>query len=67
MAWNRNGDTRTKYPQVWCKFKGRRPLSDGRTFNFKIQDVPQDMFPRIIQFMTDNFMRDEPCCKIMGK
>lgn len=47
-----------EFPQVWTRFE--KTLPDGSVKRFKIQDITEDMFEDVIEFMDENFLKDEP-------
>lgn len=47
-----------EFPQVWTRFE--KTLADGSVKKFKIQDITEDMFDDVIEFMDENFLKDEP-------
>lgn len=54
------------FPSVWCRFNGRKEIN-GVIPKFWIQDIPEDQFEEVVNFMVEGFVNDEPLCKYAGK
>lgn len=51
------------FPQVWAKCEGKKPLPDGSTLRYRIQDIPPEMHQTIVDFMAKYFLYDEAANK----
>ncbi|GLH15735.1 Putative acetyltransferase, partial [Gryllus bimaculatus] len=63
-AWPRPSSA--PLPMVYRRFKGPRPMPDGRTPNFWIQDITPDQDEQIVDFMSDGFLKEEFMCSRSG-
>ncbi|XP_063243793.1 uncharacterized protein LOC134543028 isoform X2 [Bacillus rossius redtenbacheri] len=53
------------HPKVWRRAVGRKPV-DGKVPSFVIQDVPEDREEELVQFMVENFVRNEPLSRCLN-
>lgn len=54
------------FPNVWMRFEGKKEIN-GKIPKFWIQDIPEDMFEEVADFMCKNFIYEEPLCKYLSK
>lgn len=45
-------------PRVWLSFE--RTISDGTVKKFKVQEVSPSFYEKVIEFMSINFLPEEP-------
>ncbi|KAJ9593491.1 hypothetical protein L9F63_014976 [Diploptera punctata] len=53
-------------PTVWRKCSGTKKMEDGTFSKFVIQDITEDTYEEIIEFMVENFCRDETICQSLN-
>lgn len=46
------------FPQVWRTFEARDADSD-KIIKYRIEDVPEDRFSDVVEFMMNHFAREE--------
>ncbi|GLG98280.1 Putative acetyltransferase [Gryllus bimaculatus] len=63
-AWQRPASA--PLPTVYRRCTGTRPMPDGRTPNFWIQDITPDQDEDIVDFMSHNFLEEENMCNLSG-
>ncbi|KAK7868830.1 hypothetical protein R5R35_003665 [Gryllus longicercus] len=54
------------YPRVYRRFKGKKPMPDGRVADFWVQDATVDMDEEIADHMMTYFSRDEPMSRSLN-
>lgn len=63
--WHR--DPKMLYPTVWREFERQSKINKDVIHKFQIRDATTDDIPQILQHMRENFLVDEPLCKILSK
>lgn len=53
------------FPKVWSAFE--RILQDGRTVHFQIEDVVEEMWSTVVEFMLGNYIREDVWWVTAGK
>ena len=53
------------FPSFWHRFQARDSVTDNLV-EYRVQDLPEDRYEEAIQFMTENYMPNEPLCKSRG-
>lgn len=54
------------YPSIWSRFNGSKEIN-GIIPKFFIQDITEDQYSVVINFMEKGFLRDETLCKFSGE
>lgn len=54
------------YFSVWSRFNGLREIN-GAIPKFWIQDIPENQFEVILDYMVKGFLHDEPLCRYSSK
>ncbi|XP_044733730.1 uncharacterized protein LOC123296334 [Chrysoperla carnea] len=62
--WHR--DPKILYPTVWREFERQSKINKDVIHKFQIRDATTDDIPQILQHMRENFLVDEPLCKILN-
>ncbi|XP_068630776.1 uncharacterized protein [Battus philenor] len=52
------------YPKVWSEFE--RQAEDGRTLNFVIKDISEDMWKTAVEFMLGSYIQEDVWWKTAG-
>lgn len=53
-----------QYPLVWSEFN--KTDKNGVILEFQIQDLPEHLFPKCVEFMVKHFIPDEPLFTCLG-
>jgi hypothetical protein len=51
-----------KFPQVFSRFRAKDSNSHA-IVDYVVQDIPENRFEEVIQFMVDQVLPDEPICR----
>lgn len=54
------------YPNIWMTFE-ERDINSEKLVEYRIQDLPESMFPDAIQHMVKYYLHDEPVAVAYSK
>lgn len=54
-------------PTAWAVYESKKPMPNGRTPRFRIQDYSEEWKDDVLYNMTNYFYRDEPLSKAIRK
>lgn len=64
LAWSR--PSTVVFPQIWRKFVARDVNTDDMV-EYRIQDLPMERIEDAMQYMLNNYLKDEPISQALGK
>lgn len=65
LAWKRPLGV-VSYPNIWFEFSAK-PKNSDKTFNYRVQDLPEDRFEDAMAFMKRVFIAGEPLAQSVGE
>lgn len=64
FAWNR--PLTVAYPQIWSVFVARGVDTDDM-IEYRIQDLPVERFEDAMQYMLNNYLKEDPIIQTLGE